>query len=105
MDRDNVWMIQSGCGSGFLKKTPFGFMIFRQRCGQNFDRHQAAKPGIFSEIDLAHPAMSDFFENFIVKKVRSRIHETYNYTVTTCKRLNTTTSKSKDSPRREKAHT
>src|SRR5918999_4475467 len=66
MDRENVWMIQVRGRRGFLFKTMEPILIGGVFLAQNFDGDFAAELHVFRQIDLAHAARAEFFQNPVV---------------------------------------
>jgi len=54
-------MAQSGGRLRFPNETPEAILVADELRGQQFERDFAIKSGILSEIDLTHPARSEFF--------------------------------------------
>ena len=63
VDRDDVRMVQRGCGSGFLDKTLEPVRIPGHVLTQDLQRQVAAEHRIARHVDFAHPATSDQAQN------------------------------------------
>ena len=55
IDRADVWMIQSGSGLRFALKPSQRQRILRELFGQELQRDEAVKRGVFSLVDHTHP--------------------------------------------------
>ena len=73
-NRQDIRMIQSGSGAGFLLETLHSFCVVAEFGGQNFQRDIAFQFGIAGEIHFAHSAGADLFADFITPEFFARVH-------------------------------
>src|SRR5712692_3504816 len=70
VNRDDVGMIQSGSGLGFLREARSALGISELIRRQNFDRHKAIEACVPGLIDHTHPAQ--FLEDLVVRNNASK---------------------------------
>src|SRR6185503_7213113 len=69
INREDVWMVERRGGVGFLVEAIEAIAILRQLLGQQLKRDFAPKLRVFGEIDFAHAASAELFENSITTNV------------------------------------
>ena len=65
-DGGDIGVIELGQGLGFLAEPFPGRLVRQGMSGKNFDGHVAAEMFIAGEIDLAHPACADPFDETVM---------------------------------------
>ena len=68
VNRNDVWMIQSGSGLCFANKPAHAVGICGNLSGQNLEGDFSIKLGVLSEKHLTHPAFADGREDLILIK-------------------------------------
>src|SRR5580765_304501 len=68
VNRKNVRMIQGARGLRFLFEPPQTICVFRESCGQDFDRHIAIQLLIARAIDFAHSTLTQLRADFVTAK-------------------------------------
>ncbi len=63
VDGADVGMVQPGSGARLAPETFEGLRIAAEVLGKEFERNEAAKFGVFSFVDDAHSATTEFFED------------------------------------------
>ena len=66
MNREDVGMVQSRSGAGFLLKTIQAISVRRKLLAENFYRDFPAQLYVFSEIHLTHTARTELLQNPVV---------------------------------------
>ena len=62
-------MVETPDGSGFPFKAFSEVGSLREEFGQDLEGDFSVQAGVFSQIDLAHAALTDFLQNFVVADV------------------------------------
>ena len=60
-------MIQRGSGLRFALETGQCLWVARDFLRQEFERHEAMKPRVFSFIDHTHPATAQFLDDAVMR--------------------------------------
>ena len=68
IDRQDIWVIEGGCGFGFLNKTIQLIRVLAEFFIQEFDRHFPIEPGVLGQVDLAHPARADLGDDAVMRE-------------------------------------
>jgi hypothetical protein len=68
---DNVWVIEGRSGTRLLREATQPLSIERDRLRQDLQRDIAAKSGVSSTIDFAHPAGADRGDNLVWAEARA----------------------------------
>src|SRR6185503_7682290 len=64
---ENVWMVQSGSCVSFLIKAAEPIPILRELFGEKLECDFAAELSVFSQVNLAHAARTELFEDSITR--------------------------------------
>lgn len=67
VDGANVGVIQCGCGLSFAFETSESLRVVGNFLWQEFQRHEAMKPGVFCFVDDAHAAAAEFSDDAVVR--------------------------------------
>ncbi len=62
----DIGVIERGENFGFPLEARHAFGIAQERRGQNFERHFTLERCVACAVDLAHPALAEQGENFVV---------------------------------------
>ena len=68
INADDVGVVQSGNGSGFLLEALAARGVASEIIGQDFDRDFTIEARVAGLVDLAHPARADGLEDFVRAK-------------------------------------
>ncbi len=71
MHGENVGMIESSDGTGFLLEAAQTVSVRRKGRGKNFDGDDAIEAGVAGAIDLAHTAGAERCKDFIRAEFRA----------------------------------
>jgi hypothetical protein len=66
VNSDDVGVIQCGSGLGLLREAALAVGIRHLLRRQEFDGHEAIEAHVAGTIDHAHPALADFFQQFVM---------------------------------------
>jgi hypothetical protein len=73
MDGHDVWMLQKSGGRNLAPES-LNDLLARERPGQNhLQRNNALETGLPCAINYAHPAMGNFFEQFVIAEATNRL--------------------------------
>src|SRR6202044_418777 len=67
VDGTNIGMVESGRRPSLPAKALQGLRVFREFIGQELEGDEAAKFGVLSLVDHAHPSATEFFDDAIVR--------------------------------------
>src|SRR5580765_1365148 len=79
VNRQNIWVIKSGGGFGFLFETGKFVPVLTKFFGEELDRNLAVEPCVLGQIYLAHTAGPDLGNDAVMRKfgvgLKLRVHE------------------------------
>src|SRR5579872_5105601 len=79
VDRDDVWVVESGRGFGFLFKSKQAFDVSGECRGKNFDSDATLEAGVNGVVDLAHAADAERADDLERSYAASGFHGMENF--------------------------
>ena len=72
MHRNDVRVVQAGCGLRLLQEAAPAHIILRIALGQNLDRDHAVKPAVPRPKNLTHAAAAKTVQDLVLRNCRAR---------------------------------